>query len=90
VSVVVGVVRNGAQQHQRRHRTLVRVTAALVVSTAVEVVALNAGITDNVLWPPTTPVRGLLLLALLLPWVPVAQDAVERIRRRRGSAAPVS
>jgi hypothetical protein len=83
-------VRNGAQQYQRRQRTLVRVTAALVVSAAVEVVALNAGITNNVLWPPTTPVLGLMLIALLLPWVPVAQDAVKRIGRRRESAAPVS
>jgi hypothetical protein len=76
-------------QHQRAHRTVVRVTAALVTSVAVEVVALNAGITDNILWPPTTFRRGLMLVALLVPWVPVMQDVVERVGRRRQSLATV-
>jgi hypothetical protein len=55
------------------HRTVVRVTAALVASVAIEVVALNAWITDDILWPPTTLPRGLMLVAL-----PVMQ-VVERI-----------
>jgi hypothetical protein len=72
-------------QQQRAHHTVARVVAALATSVAVEVVALNAGITDNILWPPTTFRRGLMLAALLVPWVPVMQDVVERINRRRES-----
>jgi hypothetical protein len=81
---------NNVRQHKRSHRTVVRVTAALVASVAVEVVALNAGITDNILWPPTTRRRGLMLIMLLLPWVPVTQDVVERIGNRRQAATPIS
>lgn len=77
--VVLDVVTDNVRQRRRTHRTVRRVTTALVVSGLVEVVALNAGITDNVLWPPTTRVRALALAALLLPWVPVIQDVVERV-----------
>lgn len=76
---MLNVVTNNVREHRRSHRTVRRVTTAVVVSGLVEVVAVNAGITDNVLWPPTTRVRALALAALLLPWVPVIQDVVERV-----------
>jgi hypothetical protein len=81
---------SSVRQHPRPHRTAVRVTTALVASVAIEVVAVNTGITDNILWPPTTLRRGLMLTALLLPWVPVMQDVVERVGRRAQRPALVS
>jgi hypothetical protein len=69
-------------RHPRGHRTAARVIGSLAASVAIEVVAVNTGITDNILWPPTTLRRGLVLTALLLAWVPVMHDVVEHIARR--------
>jgi hypothetical protein len=53
------------------------VALALVWSAVVEIVAVRAGLTDNVLWVPRTPLQALALLGLLAPWVALAA-------RRRG------
>jgi hypothetical protein len=83
---VLDVVRNALRQHVRLHRQVCQVLAALVVSSLVEVAAVHAHETANILWAPTDPVRTLLLAAVLLPWVPVATSAVRTVRRRRARA----
>jgi hypothetical protein len=49
----------------------VRVAAAGALSVLVEVVAVHASITANILWPPSTPMRTAALGALVACSVPV-------------------
>ena len=82
VEVVVDVLRNVARQHLRARPLAVRVALALLLSAVVEVYAVRAGLTRNILWPPSSPARGLALAALLACWVPVARLVAEAVRRR--------
>ena len=41
--------------------------------------AVHAHLTDNVLWPPTTPLRALSLMALVLPWLPLVAQVLGRL-----------
>jgi hypothetical protein len=86
VTVVMDVLRNAGRQHVRAHPLAARVAPALALSVVVEMLAVHAHVTANILWPPATPVRTLTLAALLLPWVPVARRIGEVARRRRASA----
>jgi hypothetical protein len=63
------------------HAAALRFAAALAVSVVVEVVAVRAKVTDNILWPPSTPRRATTLAALLVPWLPVARDLHDAARR---------
>ena len=85
---LLDVLRNAARQHTRAHGPVIGLLTALSLSCLVEVVAMNAHLTANILWPPTTALRTVALLGLLAPWVPVAADVVRVIRRRR--LVPVS
>lgn len=85
--VVFDVLRNAARQHAREHGPAVRLVGALVCSLVVEIFAVHSGVTDNILWPPSTPLRALTLAALLLPWLPVSVDVVEAIHLRSGRAS---
>lgn len=85
--VVLDVLRNAARQHVRAHAPAVHIVAALVVSLVVEVGAVLSRVTDNSLWPPSTPLRALTLTAVVLPWPPVAVDLTEAVRRRRTAAS---
>lgn len=82
-SVVVDVLRNAARQQAAVHAVALLVLGALASSTVVEIFAVRADLTDNVLWPPSTPARALALAPLLLPWLPVAHHLTQAARRRR-------
>ena len=86
-AVVLDVLRNAARQHVRAHATASQVLAALVISLAVEVVAVHAGVTDNILWPPSTPLRALTLAAVLVPWLSITVDLAMAVRRRLSAAS---
>jgi hypothetical protein len=79
---VLDVARNAVRQHARAHAVALRLVAAVLLSTLVEVVAVRAGLTQNILWLPASPLRAVALAALLLPWVPVAADLRRAARRR--------
>ena len=82
VAVFVDVLRNAARQHLRARPLAVRVAVALLLSALVELAALRAGLTRNILWPPSSPARALPLVALLACLVPVVRLVAEAARRR--------
>lgn len=43
---------------------------------------MTGGFTANILWSPDTGMRAVLLVAVLLPWVPVAVDVQDVARSR--------
>jgi hypothetical protein len=59
----------------------VRTLLAVLVTVPVELVAVHTRVTDNILWPPTTPGRALALVPLVLAWLPVAAKGVRRVSR---------
>lgn len=66
-ALVLDVVRGAAAAHvQQRRSTVVWIVAAMA-TVAAEVLSLRAGVTANVVWPPTDPVRALFLLVTLTP-----------------------
>lgn len=79
---VIDVLLNAVRQHDRAHPRRVRLVAAAFLMALVEVAALRAGLTANLLWAPTTPLRAFVLLAALAPWVPSACDLVAVVRAR--------
>jgi hypothetical protein len=80
---VADVVGNAALQHLRLHRGRLQLLAALVLSSLVELAAVRAHLTANILWAPTAPIRTLALAAVLVPWIPVATDLLRRSGRCR-------
>ncbi|CAL9407637.1 hypothetical protein SUDANB58_01577 [Streptomyces sp. enrichment culture] len=77
---LLDVVAHAVTQQVRARFTLVLVIVAIVTSTIVSRLALQAGLTDNILWAPTTPRRALALSATLAPW---AGLLVRTYRRRK-------
>lgn len=88
--VVLDVLIGAVRQQVRAHRVLVRVAVALVLSVGVEWVAVSGGFTDNILWPPSTGPRAMLLGALVLPWVLVAVSMSDTSRRRLHDQPPAA
>jgi hypothetical protein len=84
--VVLDVLLNAARQQVAVHALAARVAVALAISVVVEVLAVRAHVTANILWPPGGPVRTCVLAAPLLPWVPVARRCVAALRSRRAGA----
>lgn len=88
--VVIDVLRSAARLHAREHAAALRIVTAVVLSSAAEVLAVRAQLTDNILWAPSTPLRALGLAAVVLPWMPVAvaylPALVERVRPTRTQA----
>jgi tryptophan-rich sensory protein len=60
--------------------------AAVLAATGVEVLALRAGISANIVWAPTTIERAAYLVAFLAPLVAGFAFTVERSRRHRSGA----
>jgi hypothetical protein len=67
VAVVVDVLCHATGLRLRAHPQLVRVAAAVLTTAAFEIIAVRAGLTDNILWVPSTPLRALGLVAVLAP-----------------------
>ncbi len=84
VAIVFDVLRNACRQHASEHPAKVDVGVAILLSVLVEAVALSVGITRNILWPPSSVVRTLGLMALITAWGPVAARMAHVVRRRRG------
>lgn len=89
-AVILDVALNAVRQHAAVHAAALRLLAALAVFTVVEVVAVRTHVTDNILWPPSTLPRTLALIAVLMPWLPVATDLAATVARRRRAARSVS
>lgn len=87
VAVILDVLHNAARQQGRARPIAVRLVAALALSVVLEIVAVHAYVTANILWPPSSPLRALALGALLSCWVPLARRIVEVARRRRAPAS---
>jgi hypothetical protein len=87
-AAVVDVLRHATGLHLRTRPKLVRVTGAALVTAAVEAMALHAGLTDNILWAPSTPARALALAVALAPGALLAGPAARRRVLDRGHDAP--
>lgn len=81
-AVVLDVLGNAVRLHAAGRPLLLRLLAAVLVSVPIELLAVRAGLTDNVLWSPSTPPRALALAALALAWSPVGVGVWDRSARR--------
>ncbi|GAB3896518.1 hypothetical protein GCM10029964_077980 [Kibdelosporangium lantanae] len=82
---VANVVAYAVRERARAHLAeLAVVASALLVSVVCHTVALSGGYTHNILWAPTDPLRALLLLGTVGPWVVVTG---RWLRRRRTAGA---
>ncbi|MFD4763972.1 hypothetical protein ACFWOJ_35600 [Streptomyces sp. NPDC058439] len=81
---LIDVITHAATQQVRARFMLVLVTLAIVMSTSVTHLARQAGLTDNILWAPTTPRRALALSATLAPWAGLLVLTHRRHRKSTG------
>jgi hypothetical protein len=79
VAAVVDVLRHAVVLRLQARPRVAQIAGSVLVTAAVETLASRAGLTDNILWAPTTPLRALALAAVLTPSALVA--------RLRGQAA---
>lgn len=79
-AVVLDVVRTAGRLRLAARPVLIPVLAALVLSAAGEVIAVHGRLTDNILWIPSSPLKAIVLAAVLLPWL-LAATAVHRSRQ---------
>lgn len=86
LSVVFDVVGQAIQLRAKAHIGSVLFVAAGTTSMCVEILAGATGISANALWAPTTPTRGLALIALCAPWFALVIRAT-RNRTRCESAS---
>ena len=75
---VADVALQAAKLHLAARRRLSLVLAALLWSVGMEVIAVHNHLTANILWPPTTPARAVMLVAAFGPWFGLAGTAVAR------------
>ncbi|KPM53910.1 hypothetical protein ACG83_24370 [Frankia sp. R43] len=87
-AVVLDVLRLAAGLHLRGRPRLTRLTGSTLATAAVEAAAVRAELTDNILWAPTTPLRALALVAVLMPTALLVGSAAVRHARHRGQASP--
>lgn len=66
---VVNIVLHAGKLQMRAHLAGLLVVLAVLLSGCCEVVALRAGLTANILWAPTSPVRAAALLGTVGPWM---------------------
>jgi hypothetical protein len=88
-AVVLDVLRNAFRLHLNARPTLLRVLGALALSSAGEVIAVRGQLTDNILWIPSSPLKLLVLVAVLVPWI-LAVAGIRRARRERDSPIPLN
>lgn len=65
-AVVADIVHCAALDHVHR-RSRLTVLAALLTFAVLDAVAVRVGVTDNVLWAPTTPGRSAMLIVTVAP-----------------------
>ena len=83
-AVAFDVVRGAAAAHLAQRSTAAIWLVAAVATVAAEAASLRAGVTANVLWAPTDPVRA---LSLALTLAPVATATVLSLSRSRTTEA---
>jgi hypothetical protein len=81
---VADVIRHGFLEQLRVRANLARVVGALLAFGLCEAIAVRYGITDNILWAPTTPLRATALAITLAPLVSVAGFYASRLRAKVG------
>jgi hypothetical protein len=64
---VLDVIAHAAKLRARSHPRSLLLVSAMIASGCCEVVSLHAGLTANILWAPTNPLRALALFATLAP-----------------------
>jgi hypothetical protein len=74
-SVVIDIVIHAGKLRVHDHRWIL---VALVWSICLEVLSVHAGLTVNILWSPTNPLRAISLLATVCPWVVLAGVGIRR------------
>ena len=74
--------------HVRAHWRLMQIAGSLAISTCLEIVSLRTGITANILWAPTNPIRAIALIATVGPWLALAGGAFYRRHRRDDQPLP--
>src|ERR1022692_4836880 len=75
---VIDIVTQAGKTRLAAHRGVMSMFAALLTSASVEVIALRAGLTANILWAPTNLERALALVADVGPWIVLASFALVR------------
>lgn len=83
---VVDVVLHAARARASAHARVLRLLLAVGSSVVVEIVAVRLGVTENILWPPTSAARIGFLLLLVLPWLGPLGDLRTAIVARRRAA----
>lgn len=85
--IAADVLLHAAVLHLRARVELVLVVAALLLTVAAQRAALETGVTVNILWAPTDPIRAAALVAQVAPGVALLARLVRRRRRLGASAA---
>lgn len=85
VAIVFDVVRNAFRLHVAARPTLTPILTAIAVCSIGETIAGKGQLSDNILWIPSSPVKALLLAAVVMPWI-LAFTTIRRARRERHSA----
>jgi len=79
VDVVLDCLRSAAMAHVRERCVPLALVAAVGWFAATNVVALRTGVTVNILWPPTSLTRGLMLVVALVPPAALVRQARCRV-----------
>jgi len=67
--VVIDVVRHACAEHVASRPRAARAAAPLAAFAVLDAATAQAGITDNILWAPDTPLRALMLTVTVAPLV---------------------
>ena len=79
-AVALDVVRGAASAHLAQRTTAAIWLVAALATVVADVASLRAGVTANVLWAPTDPVRALYLALTLAPVAMAMRLTVSRSR----------
>jgi len=79
------VLRHASRLQARAHVPALVVLGAVVVSAGTDALALHEGLTANILWAPTTPLRALALVGVVAPWANVLGRHLAHGRSRRAT-----
>ncbi|WP_018500535.1 hypothetical protein [Parafrankia discariae] len=88
LAVVIDVLRLAVGLRFRARPWIARFAGSVFATAVMEAAAVRTGLTDNILWAPTTPLRALTLVVVLTPTaLTVGSAATRRIRLHGDEAA---
>lgn len=70
--IIIDVIKQAFVLQVRFHKRLLLSVATLIVSGACDAISYKEHLTANILWAPTTLVRGVSLCVTLAPWIGLA------------------